>query len=61
MVTPLPPVKAVKAEQIKAVASTEPRTPLPNIDVISSPYLDGILDAADSESLLVEFWPDAAA
>lgn len=31
-----------------------PRTPLPAIDAISSPYLDGILDAADSESLLLE-------
>jgi radical SAM superfamily enzyme YgiQ (UPF0313 family) len=31
-----------------------PRTPLADIGLISSPYLDGILDAADSESLLLE-------
>ncbi len=31
-----------------------PRTPMPHIDAISSPYLDGILDAADSETLLLE-------
>jgi hypothetical protein len=31
-----------------------PRVPLADIGAISSPYLDGILDAADSESLLLE-------
>jgi radical SAM superfamily enzyme YgiQ (UPF0313 family) len=30
------------------------RTPLPNLNVISSPYLDGILDAADDEMMLLE-------
>lgn len=31
-----------------------PRTPMPNLDAISSPYLSGILDAADQEMLLLE-------
>lgn len=30
------------------------RTPLPNLNEISSPYLEGILDAADEEMLLLE-------
>ncbi|MES2792049.1 MAG: radical SAM protein [Planctomycetota bacterium] len=30
------------------------RTPLPNLNAISSPYLEGILDAADEEMLLLE-------
>lgn len=30
------------------------RTPLPNLNVISSPYLEGILDAADEEMMLLE-------
>lgn len=30
------------------------RTPLPNLNVISSPYLEGILDAADDEMMLLE-------
>lgn len=31
-----------------------PRSPLTNLDEISSPYLEGILDAADEESLFLE-------
>lgn len=30
------------------------RQPLPNLDIISSPYLEGILDAADEKLLLLE-------
>ncbi|MDB5392083.1 MAG: radical protein, partial [Planctomycetaceae bacterium] len=30
------------------------RTPLPNLNVISSPYLEGILDAADDDMMLLE-------
>lgn len=30
------------------------RTPLPNLNAISSPYLEGILDAADEQMLLLE-------
>ncbi len=32
----------------------EPRHPLEHLDAISSPYLDGILDAADQETMLLE-------
>ena len=31
-----------------------PRKPLPNLDLVSSPYLAGILDAADEQLLLLE-------
>jgi radical SAM superfamily enzyme YgiQ (UPF0313 family) len=34
--------------------SFKPRRPLPRLDLISSPYLTGILDAADEQMLLLE-------
>lgn len=48
----LPMVNAV--EHLASGTSFHPRKPLPKLDTISSPYLAGILDAADEQMLLLE-------
>lgn len=49
----VPPI-AIPGLVGKAQHAFVPRKPLPYLDVISSPYLDGILDAADERMLLLE-------
>ncbi|MCS7158946.1 MAG: radical SAM protein [Gemmatales bacterium] len=37
-----------------STSSFLPRTPLPSLDLVASPYLEGILDAAEEKTLLLE-------
>ncbi len=50
----LPPVANASGSPLSVLHPFTPRRPLPNLNEISSPYLAGILDAADEELLLLE-------
>jgi radical SAM superfamily enzyme YgiQ (UPF0313 family) len=48
------PIDGLYARCLPAAGGVRPRTPLARLDDISSPYLAGILDAADEEMMLLE-------
>jgi radical SAM superfamily enzyme YgiQ (UPF0313 family) len=50
----LDPVRGLVFRDGERLVRTPPRHPLASLDAISSPYLAGILDAADQEQLLLE-------